>query len=197
MEKTPRHYMALAFLPFVLAIAALTALYLYQQGAEERRDGWQKPDAVFEALGIEPGMEVGQLRPSDTYFLSRLARRVGPRGKVYAMLAPPGLAREIGRGLPQVHVEESPSLLDVILLLHLRATEQDLEKLERELHVAKGGLKPGGRLGLIGVRSDQLRGFLSARDAAALAERVGFHLVQDAEVVERQFLLVLESSREG
>lgn len=49
------------------------------------RDGWQKPDEVIAALKIESGDRVADLGSGSGYFTIRLAKAVGPNGKVYAV----------------------------------------------------------------------------------------------------------------
>ncbi|HEY8549612.1 MAG TPA: methyltransferase domain-containing protein, partial [Vicinamibacterales bacterium] len=48
------------------------------------REAWQKPDQVMDALGIADGSHVADLGAGGGWFTVRLARRVGPRGRVYA-----------------------------------------------------------------------------------------------------------------
>jgi hypothetical protein len=195
MEIPPRHYMVLAFLPVILAAVTLIALYFYQRGAEERRDRWQKPEAILDALGVGPGMRVAEWRPTDTYFLERLADRVGSGGEVFAVQTPPRLAEAIGTKLREIEVVGEPPLgLDAVLLVHLTMAEQDLALVEHELEVSSEKLKQGGRVGWIGVRSEQVDGFIEPDDAAQLATDQGLQLLGDERFVERQFLLVLEKN---
>jgi arsenite methyltransferase len=49
------------------------------------RDGWQHPDRVIEALALRPGDRVADLGSGGGYFTFRLARAVGPTGRVYAV----------------------------------------------------------------------------------------------------------------
>ena len=48
------------------------------------REAWQKPDAIMDALGIYDGSSVADLGAGGGWFTVRLARRVGPTGRVYA-----------------------------------------------------------------------------------------------------------------
>lgn len=50
-----------------------------------RRDRWQQPQRVIDALGIEQGMRVADIGSGGGYFTMRLARAVGPEGCVYAV----------------------------------------------------------------------------------------------------------------
>jgi ubiquinone/menaquinone biosynthesis C-methylase UbiE len=50
----------------------------------ESRDTWQQPDKVLEVIGIKPGMVIGEPGAGKGYYTFRLARKVGPTGKIYA-----------------------------------------------------------------------------------------------------------------
>jgi ubiquinone/menaquinone biosynthesis C-methylase UbiE len=49
------------------------------------RDGWQRPDEVVAALGLEVGQSVADIGAGPGYFTLRLARTVGASGRVYAV----------------------------------------------------------------------------------------------------------------
>lgn len=51
----------------------------------EDRIAWQKPDEVVRALRLRPGDSACDLGVGPGYFALRLARAVGPRGRVYAI----------------------------------------------------------------------------------------------------------------
>ncbi len=44
----------------------------------------EQPDKALDYIGIEPGSSVADIGAGSGYFTARLARRVGPTGKVYA-----------------------------------------------------------------------------------------------------------------
>src|SRR6187455_1020616 len=48
------------------------------------RDDWQQPDRIMDALLIADGSVVADLGAGGGWFTVRLARRVGPNGRVYA-----------------------------------------------------------------------------------------------------------------
>jgi arsenite methyltransferase len=50
-----------------------------------RRDRWQQPQRVVDALGIKQGMRVADIGSGGGYFTMRFARAVGPEGCVYAV----------------------------------------------------------------------------------------------------------------
>jgi len=49
------------------------------------RGRWQKPDRVVRALGLRRGATVCEVGAGSGYFTRRLARAVGPRGRVFAV----------------------------------------------------------------------------------------------------------------
>ena len=49
------------------------------------REAWQKPDQVMDALHIAEGTTVADIGAGGGWFTMRLARRVGPNGRVYAV----------------------------------------------------------------------------------------------------------------
>jgi ubiquinone/menaquinone biosynthesis C-methylase UbiE len=50
----------------------------------EKRDTWQQPERVLEVIGVKPGMVIGEPGAGKGYFTFKLARKVGPRGKIFA-----------------------------------------------------------------------------------------------------------------
>ena len=55
------------------------------------RAAWQKPDRVVEALGLRRGQVVAEIGSGPGYFTLRLARAVGPSGRVYAVDPEPAM----------------------------------------------------------------------------------------------------------
>jgi predicted methyltransferase len=49
------------------------------------REAWQKPDQVMDALHVAEGTRVADIGAGGGWFTIRLARRVGPNGRVYAV----------------------------------------------------------------------------------------------------------------
>ena len=61
------------------------------------RDAWQRPDQIMDALGIADGSVVADMGAGGGWFTVRLARRVGPRGRVYAEDIQPQMIESIER----------------------------------------------------------------------------------------------------
>lgn len=77
------------------------------------RDAWQKPDHVVALMELAPGMTVVDLGAGTGYFLSRLSRAVGPKGKVLALDVEPDMVRFmrdriVREALPNVDPRQVP-----------------------------------------------------------------------------------------
>ena len=71
----------------VLAVAVLSAVILVAGAAQydnPSRDKIEQPDKVMEAVGVKPGMVVGEVGAGRGYFTFWLAKGVGQSGKVFA-----------------------------------------------------------------------------------------------------------------
>ena len=126
------------------------------------RDAWQKPDQIMDALAIADGAAVADIGAGAGWFTIRLARRVGPNGKVYAqdvqrqMLE--AIRRRVAReGLRNVETRlgagSAPNLpdrsLDAVLVVDVYPEVEDRVTFLRNLAAA---LKPGGRLGIVNYK---------------------------------------------
>jgi len=130
------------------------------------RDLWQMPGPIMDALGIADGSVVADLGAGGGWFTIRLARRVGPNGRVYAediqRLMLESTRRRVAReGLrnvePVLGTESDPRLprgrLDAVLVVDTYHEINDPVALLRNL---ARSLKPQGRIGVVGFRKDGL-----------------------------------------
>jgi len=147
------------------------------------RERWQQPDLIMDALGIHEGSSVADLGAGGGWFTVRLARRVGPNGRIYAQdVQKPmieSMERRIRReGLTNVTMvlgtEDDPKLpapVDAVLIVGVYGeVDRPVEWLKNVSNV----LRSGGRIGVVDFRKD---GFGPGPDP--LDERV-----DEAEVVK-------------
>jgi hypothetical protein len=87
---------------------------------------------------------------------------------------------------------ELPPALDVLLDLHVSASNQEISDVEEELREAGGQLRSGARLGIIGARGDGFDRVLSPDEVADAAAAHGLRVARKEEFLDRRFLLVLE-----
>ena len=126
------------------------------------REAWQKPEQVMDALQIAEGSVVADLGAGGGWFTIRLARRVGPYGKVYAedvqRLMIEAIQRRVSReGLTNVtpvlgeYEDPFPSVppetLDAVLIVD---TFHEMEHPVVVLRNVARPLKRGGLIGIIG-----------------------------------------------
>ena len=84
---------ALCKFQLILVIFFLTSGYLFDHNAinassfspqSVSRDGWQQSEKIMDAVGIKPGMVIGEAGAGDGYFTFKLSKRIGKIGKIYA-----------------------------------------------------------------------------------------------------------------
>lgn len=127
------------------------------------REAWQKPDQVMDALHVAEGTTVADLGAGGGWFTMRLARRVGPNGRVYAVdvqrLMIEAIRRRIEReGLnnvtPVLGNYDDPRLpaeahTDAVLIVD---AFHEMEDPVRLLKNVSRTLRPQGRIGIIDYR---------------------------------------------
>jgi predicted methyltransferase len=67
------------------AAAAAAAPAATTPRTSETRDDWQRVAEIFNALGAVPGSRIADLGAGEGYLTTRLSRRVGPEGRVFAV----------------------------------------------------------------------------------------------------------------
>ena len=130
------------------------------------REAWQKPDQVMDALHIAESTSVADLGAGGGWFTVRLARRVGPNGRVYAVdvqrLMIEAITRRVQREgyanvTPVLGGYTDPRLppdarTDAVLIVDAFPEMEDPALLLR--NVART-LKPHGRVGIIDYREGE------------------------------------------
>ena len=219
MSLLPKLFVSLCLCAFVSCLCVFTAaaqerprhgrLYPPQdlgllEGPD--RDLWQKPDQIMDALNIADGSVVGDLGAGAGWFTIRLARRVGPNGRVHSEDVQPQMIEAIKRrvqkeGLSNVQTRRGgadnpdlpPRSLDAALMVWVYG---ELDNPRAFLSNVARSLK---RQGLLGIVDFTREGF---GPGPAMEERVdpeliikqteasGFRLVKREAIPPYQFLLV-------
>jgi len=66
-------------------LSLLFVLVLFSSSyGQTSREEWQPPDKIMDAIGVKPGMVIGEPGAGRGYMTFYLAERVGKKGKVYA-----------------------------------------------------------------------------------------------------------------
>ena len=169
------------------------------------RDEWQEPDRIMDALGIADGARVADIGAGGGWFTIRLAKRVGPNGRVYAEDVQHQMIESIQRrvlreNLPWVETKlgtttdpKLPGNLNAVLIVD---TYPQLEEPVLILKHLATALAPNGRLGIVDWRKDvfgpgpamneRLEPEVIIRDAT----RAGLRLHAHHKFLRYQYLLV-------
>ncbi|MEO7142266.1 MAG: methyltransferase domain-containing protein [Bryobacteraceae bacterium] len=170
------------------------------------RESEEAPAAAIKALRIQPGMTAADIGAGTGYFTVRLARGVGPAGKVYAVDIQPEmltLLRRRARAEKLTNIQtvlgavDNPHLpaatMDLILLVDVYHEFSEPEKMLDELRAA---LKPDGRLVLLEYRKEdpsipiRPEHKMSVAEAKTEVEAEGFRLDKVIETLPRQHILI-------
>ena len=138
------------------------------QGADwlERteRDMEEEPDRALDALPLQQGGIVADVGAGSGFMTERLARRVGPTGRVYAEDIQPQMLDRLRKRLANRRLDNVIPLLGLVDDPKLPASTIDLELLvdvyhefsepQKMLRRLRDALKPGGRLVLLEYRKE-------------------------------------------
>jgi SAM-dependent methyltransferase len=174
------------------------------------RETEELPETALDALGIQPGMVVADVGAGVGYFTVRLARRVGPSGKVFANDVQPEMLSTLRDRVAQANLnnvetvlgtEADPKLpknaMDLILLVDVY---HEFSQPQRMLQRLRESLKPDGRLVLIEFRKEDPRipirpeHKMSIREADAEVSAEGFRLDKVLKDLPRQHILVFKKN---
>ena len=118
------------------------------------RDVWQRPDQIMDALQIGEGSTVADLGAGGGWFTVRLARRVGPNGRVYAEDVQPEMVEVIYRrvereGLQKIvktvlGTQTDPKIPELVDAVLINDAYHEMEQPVALLRNLAKSLKPAG-----------------------------------------------------
>lgn len=169
------------------------------------REAWQRPAAVVEAMGIEPGMSVADIGAGTGYFIPFLVGQVGPNGIVYAIDVEDAMLRYIDdeaatRGWVNVETLRArandsglePASVDRILSVNTWHHIPERESYAAHLMTT---LRPGGSVWIVDYDKDAPQGppanhRMTPEQIISELEAAGFEAELHELHLERQFLVV-------
>ncbi len=174
------------------------------------RETWQPPERILDAIGVTPGMRVGDAGAGEGYFTFPLARRVGARGLVYAndiSTSSLDVIRDrAGReGLGNIKIVvgavEDPRFpeknLDMVVMVYV------LHMLERPipfLRNLRSYLKPGGSLVIIErnttVERAHYPSFMTNRQILDTVSETGYALARTETFLPRDTIYVYKAKKQ-
>jgi predicted methyltransferase len=138
-----------------------------RQTDDARREEWQKVDQILGAMGVRSGATVADVGAGDGFFTTRLARAVGPDGRVFAVDIDEGALTRLRKrledeGIRNVFVVKGtatdPRLpertLDAALIIN---AYHEMTQHQQVLSALRSALKPDGRLVIVEPISDARR----------------------------------------
>jgi len=171
------------------------------------RETEEQPEKALDALGLKPGMTVADIGAGTGYMSLRMAKRVGPAGKVYANDLQPEMLRMLRENAAQAKLtnvetvlgtEADPKLprgqMDLVLLVDVYHEFSEPQQMIRKIREA---LKPDGRLVLLEYRKEDPKipirpeHKMSVAEVKAELEPEGFVLGPVIETLPRQHILIL------
>ncbi len=170
---------------------------------DPKRDAWQKPHEVIQALKLKPDAVVADIGAGTGYFSVRLANML-PEGKVYAVDLEPDMVKYLGeRAQREKHgnmtavaaAPEDPRLPEKADLVLLVDVYHHVEERERYFRNLRGALKPGGRVAIIDFRIDAREGppraaRIAPKRVVAEMKAAGYALAQEHKFLPNQYFLV-------
>ena len=174
---------------------------------DPKRDEWQKPHEVIQALALPPDAVVADIGAGTGYFSVRLARML-PKGKVLAADVEPQMVRHLASRakrdeLGNLQAVQSdfddarlPEKVDLALLVDVVHHIDGRESYFRRL---KSSLKAGGRVAVIDFRMDSEigpppRARISAEHVKRQLAAAGFTLSTEHDFLPNQYFLIFRSN---
>ena len=172
------------------------------------RDEEEQPDRVVEALNIPEGATVVDLGAGVGYFTWRLAKRVGPQGRVIAVDIQQGMLGLLAENLRQREITNVDSVLaspddpglprgqvDLVLLVDVY---HELAEPEKTMEHVRQALKQDGRVVIIEYRKEDPSipinplHKMTVKEVQAEVEPVGYKLVEVLAFLPSQHILIFQ-----
>lgn len=170
------------------------------------RDASEQPERVLDALKIREGATVADVGAGVGYFTWRLAKRVGPKGKVIAVDLQQKMLDRMAEDLKRRNIANVEMVLGGVRDPHLPEGAVDLALLvdvyhefsepeEMVSHIRKA-LRPDGKLVLVEYRKEDPSipilplHKMSVDDVRSELEPLGFELQQALEFLPTQHILI-------
>jgi len=174
------------------------------------REAEEAPDEALDAMGIDKGAMVADIGAGVGYFTWRLAGRVGPTGKVYAVDIQQGMLDRLRRNMAdrklsnyeavlssEVDPRLPPGVIDLALLVDVY---HEFSQPQKMLQGIRASLKPNGRMVLLEYRKEDPKvpirpeHKMSVTEVKTEIEPEGFKLEKTLETLPRQHILIFRKN---
>jgi predicted methyltransferase len=170
---------------------------------DPKRDAWQKPHQVIQALALKPDAVIADIGSGTGYFAIRFAHMV-PKGRVYGLDTEPDMVKYLAQrarreGLGNLTAlaaaPSDPKLPEQADLVVLVDVYHHIDGRESYFGRLRHSLKPGGRVAVIDFRMDSPQGPPTAARVASEQVKVemkkaGYALDKEHAFLPNQYFLV-------
>lgn len=188
----------------VIALLPLTVYPQYSEYDWEERDSWMPLDALFKAADVQAGQYIADIGCHEGYLTVRLAKRVGAKGKVFAVDVRADRLEALKDNLKErqltnvnvIHGDyDNPKLpkgqLDVVYIVD---TYHEMTDYMDIIEHVKASLKPKGKIVIFEKLKSRIKG--KSRDEQTDAHSLSIGYVKD-ELQEVGFKIVYENKDLG
>ena len=172
------------------------------------REDEEAPSKALDALELKPGMVVADIGAGSGYYATRIAKRIGPAGRVYATDIQPGMIDILDRrikaeGLTNITTvlggmddpKLAPQSIDLAIMVDVY---HELQQPQIFLQRLRETFKPNGRLVLLEFRKEDPKvpilevHKMSVAEVKQEMEAEGFVLDKVIDVLPWQHIIVLK-----
>lgn len=202
---------------YILFLSSLESAFASLGYAQEKwvpdyskRDTWQQPEKIMDAVGVKPGMIIADVGAGNGYFTFKLAKRVGSDGIVYAAdidesqleIIRERMQREGNKNIVTLLGEEDdPGLpkgqIDIVLMVHVfHIVIHDQNPLAL-LENIRSSLKPDGLLVLVqwdGKKMGYPEVYAYSQESVLnVIEKSCFEVVRTETFLPREIIFILRA----
>ncbi|HEX6324020.1 MAG TPA: class I SAM-dependent methyltransferase [Vicinamibacterales bacterium] len=179
---------------------------------DPKRDAYQKPHEVMEALAVREGEIIADIGAGSGYFSVRLAHHVGRAGRVYAVDVSPDMIGHLHRRVrdmkllnvsPILAPPDDPLLPEPVDRFLIVDVWHHIDNQPAYLQKMKERLKPGGQVVVIDFQKRELpvgpppEMKIAREDLIRQMEAHGFRLASEHTFLPYQYFLVFEAAGAG
>ncbi|MBI4189674.1 MAG: class I SAM-dependent methyltransferase [Betaproteobacteria bacterium] len=175
---------------------------------DPKRDAWQKPHEVIQALALKPDAVIADIGSGTGYFSARFANMV-PKGRVYGVDTEPDMVKylaerakreKLGNVTAIAAAPDDPRLPEKVDLIIMVDVFHHIADRARYLKKLQGSLKPGGRIAIIDFRVDSPDGppksaRIAPNQVKAELKRAGYALAREHAFLPNQYFLIFQPAK--
>ena len=172
------------------------------------REAWQQPDQIVYSLDLRPDAEIAEIGAGSGYFTLRLAKAIGPSGRVYAVDVDQKMLDYIDRRAEREKVENIQTILaepdnprlgsESVDAIFICDTLHHIQHRQRYYPLLVRALRSGGRLVIVDFHKRKMpvgppvEMKIGRKTCVKEIQSAGFHLVQEFRFLKYQYFLIFE-----